>query len=121
MGKNSSGGQYGSAAAAVSASFVDDYSPTVMLFKQFSATGSTASVSVPSGVGQCSLQTATSGAPTSATVVVQGSNDGGNSWTTIPSGPQAPGSPRYTLVRLNCTALAGGTTPTLTAAALLAP
>jgi hypothetical protein len=120
MGKNSSGGQYGSSAAAVAASFVDDYSPTVMLFKQFSATGATASVAIPSGVGQCALQTATSGGPTSATVVVEGSNDG-NTWTALPGTNQPPGSARYTRVRLNCTALAGGASPTITAAALVSP
>lgn len=119
-GKSSSGGQYGTAAAAVSASFTDDYSPQCMLFKQFSATGATAAVAVPSGVDHVALQTATTGAPTAATVVAQGSNDG-STWTTLPVGSQPPGSQRYTQVRLNCTALTGGTTPTITAAALVSP
>lgn len=116
--KNTSGGQVGTAAAAVAVSFIDDFAPEAMLFKQFSATGATAAVNIPSGAGQVALQTATTGGPTSATVIAQGSNDGGNSWTTIAPGNSAPGAPRYTQVRLNCTALAGGTTPTITAAAL---
>lgn len=120
MGKNASGGQYGSAASAVSATFVDDYSPTCLLFKQFSAAGATAAVAMPSGVTQVSLSSATTGAPTSATVVAQGSNDG-STWVNLPSGQQPPGSPRFTQVRLNCTALAGGTTPTLTVAGIATP
>lgn len=120
-GKNTSGGQYGSSAAAVAASFIDDLSPVCLLFKQFTATGATAAVSMPSGAGQANIQFATTGGPTSATVVVQGSNDNGATWTTIPAGNQPPGTPRYTQVRLNCTALAGGASPTLNVAALVSP
>lgn len=116
-GKNTGGGTYGTSSAAVQATTVDDYSPVVMLFKQFSATGATAAVAIPSGVSQAAVNSATSGSPTSATVVAQGSNDG-STWTNLPSGNQPPGATRYTQVRLNCTALAGGTTPTLTAAAI---
>jgi hypothetical protein len=119
-GKSSSGGTVGSAAAAVSASFVDDYNPVVMLFKQFSATGATAAVSVPSGVGKVDLNFATTGAPTAVAVKAEGSNDG-NSWTTLPSGNQSPGDARYTKVRLNLSVLNGGTTPTVTVAALCTP
>lgn len=120
-GKNSSGGQYGSAAAAVSVTTVDDYAPATLLFKQFSATGATAAVPTPNGVGTVALNSATTGGPTAATVVAQGSNDNGSTWTNLPSGNQPPGSARYTQVRLNCTALSGGTSPTITAAALVYP
>lgn len=119
-GKNTSGGQYGAAAAAVAATFIDDLVPVCLMFKQFTASGVTASVSIPSGVGQVALSSASSGAPTTANVVAQGSTDGGNSWATIPLGNTAPGSPRYTQVRFSCT-LAGGTSPTLTVAGLFSP
>jgi len=119
--KSTSGGQYGSAAAAVSAVAVDDYWPVVHLFKQFSATGATAAVAVPNGVSSAQVLLATTGSPTSATVVAQGSNDGGTTWTTMPAGNQPLGAVRYTQVRLNCTALAGGTSPTITASGIFSP
>jgi hypothetical protein len=120
-GKSSSGGQYGAAAAAVAATFVGDYDPVCLLFKQFSAVGATAGVSFPSGVGQVALSYATTGGPTAVNVVAQGSNDGGNSWSNLPTANVPAGSPRYTLVRLNCLTLSGGASPTVTVAALASP
>lgn len=120
LGKSTSGGQYGSAAAAVSAVMVDDYSPVVHLFKQFSAVGATAAVAVPSGISSAQVLSASTGSPTSAVVVAQGSNDGSN-WVNLPSGNPSLGAVRYTQVRLNCTALAGGTSPTITAAGVFSP
>lgn len=115
-----SGGTVGTSTAAVSATLTSDYLPDVMLFKQFTATGNTAPVTVASGVTAGSVSIATTGAPTTATVVAQGSADGGNSWVNLPAIGAPAGSTRYPLVRLSAT-ITGGTSPTVTAAGLLVP
>jgi hypothetical protein len=117
-GKNVHGGGYG-VVGSLAAVFTSDLLPDCVLTAQFSAIGATNAVPVPSGVGSGYLIAApTSGAPTAATVVLQGSLDG-VSWVALPA-PTAVGGGlvKYTQVRLNCTALTGGTSPTIYATAL---
>jgi hypothetical protein len=118
-GKNVHGGGYG-VVGSLAAVFTSDLLPDCVLTAQFSATGATNAVPTPSGVGSGYLIAApTSGAPTAATVVLQGSLDGGLTWVTIPP-PAAVGGGlvKYTQIRLNCTALTGGTSPTIYVTAL---
>jgi hypothetical protein len=122
--KNTRGASYGSGAAALTVVQVGDQLPeSVLLKKDFTAIGASAAVQVPSGVGGAVLLASVFGAPTTATVVIEGSNDG-NSWTPVPA-PATSGNSgntqRFTQVRLNCTALSGGTTPTISAVALVSP
>jgi hypothetical protein len=109
------GGGYG----ALSAQILGDLMPDVVLTQAFTATGASSSVPVPSGVGVASLQTFVFGALTAVTVVVQGSVDG-STWFTIPA-VESASRQRWTFVRLNCTALTGGTTPTVVAVAVCSP
>lgn len=121
--KKTSGGGYGTV-ASLAATFVDEQLPNVILTAVFSATGPTAAVPVPSTVSSATLlQAVTTGAPTSATVVVQGSLDGSSTgtWTTLPAGKPVGAMTPYPFVRLNCTALSGGTSPTIIVAALATP
>lgn len=99
----------------------DPGSVHVVLFQQISAVGTSVAVPVPGGASSASLLSTVSGAPTAATVVVQGSVDG-STWVNLPSPGYLTSSPTpYQWVRLNCTALAGGTSPTITACAIVNP
>lgn len=117
--KNLTGGVLGTGATSVNFSLNGDDLADCLLFKTFTATGVTTPVTVPGGVGQSVVFTATTGAPTTATVVAEGSNDLVN-WFTLNRGSQPPSQTRHKYVRLNCT-ISGGTSPTLTVAALVAP
>lgn len=110
-GKNVSGGGIG----ALNVIALDDLFPVYMLSTTFSAVGSTPALKTPVGIGAAQVVAPTSGAPTSAAVVAQGSNDG-TTWTNLPA---VSGLARFTQVRLTCTALSGGTTPAIYMAALL--
>lgn len=91
--------------------------PALTLAAQFTAAGAGAAVAAPAGVSAARVLTFTSGAPTAAAAVVEGSNDG-TTWTALPSSdPEAV----FTQIRLHCTALSGGTSPTVTAVAVVTP
>ncbi len=92
-----------------------------VLAAQFTAVGATPAVTVSPGVtAGVVVASPTTGAPTSAVVVVEGSNDG-NTWIVLPAPSFAPFNATFTLVRLRCSALAGGTSPTISATAIATP
>ena len=118
--KNTRGAAVGTGASAITVVQVSDQLPeAAALKKDFTATGASAAVSVPSGVTGAVLMQSVFGAPTASNVQVEGSNDG-SSWFVI-GAPGVSGAARYTQVRLNCTSLTGGTSPTVSAVAIVTP
>lgn len=102
------------------ATAVGDLLPAVVLTAQFTAVGASATVAVPSGVTGGVLQLFPTGAPTVATVVIEASVDS-ITWVPLPAASQSPPAVTFPFVRLHCTALAGGTSPTVIALGITAP